>query len=138
MVQRRCSSDGQSQSGSEAGVIPDSLAESGETAVEICSTGTEEDSYRAPTLFAWQSGRQVLLLDEELGGHWQMAELEYDPILNRYVEVRRATYDWFREALGALMSRALLSGEAVAEDAGTNLLAWYFAYYAPILATEPH
>jgi hypothetical protein len=66
-----------------------------------------------------------------------MAELEFDPIGVHYTEVRRASYVWFREAFGALMSRALISGEGSAEEAGANLLAWYSAHHAPILAADP-
>jgi hypothetical protein len=140
MVQRSCSSDGQScnpQSGSDPGCLPDALVESGDTAVEVCSTEADGDGYRAPTPFAWQCGRQLLLLDEDPGGFWLMAELEFDPIGVHYTEVRRASYVWFREAFGALMSRALISGEDSAEEAGANLLAWYSAHHSPILAADP-
>jgi hypothetical protein len=141
MVQRSCSSDGQScnpQSSSETGCLPDSIIESGDTAVEVCSAESEEESYRAPTPFAWQCGLQLLLLDEDPGGFWVVAELEFDPIRCHYVEVRRAPYIWFREALGALMSRALYSGENAADEAGANRLAWYTAHHAPVLAADPH
>ncbi len=140
MVQRSCSSDGQSigpNSGAEASCLPETLGDSGDTAVEVCSSDAEESGYRAPAPFAWQLGRQLLLLDEDPGGFWQMAELEFEPVRCHYLEVRRASYVWFREALGALMSRALLSGEAAAEEAGTHLLSWYDAHHASVLAPEP-
>jgi hypothetical protein len=139
MVHRSCSSDGQScgpTSGAEAGCLSDSLGEIGDTAVEVCSANAEEEVYRAPTPFAWQLGRQLLLLDENPGGFWQMAELEFEPIRCHYIEVRRASYIWFREALGALMSRALASGEAAAEEAGTNVLNWYDTHHAPVLTPD--
>ena len=34
----------------------------------------------------------------------------------RYVERRRATYEWPREAVGALLSRALASGDSALID----------------------
>lgn len=67
---------------------------------------------RAPYPFASQNGPQLLLLDLEAEG-WVFAELRFDKADCRYAEVRRATYTWSREAIGALLSRAL----AVSENA---------------------
>ena len=47
-----------------------------------------------------------------------MAELEFEPHVCRYSELRRATYTWEREAVGAFLSRALAYGnEAALESA---------------------
>src|SRR5688572_5114344 len=61
---------------------------------------------RAAAPFVWQFERRLLLLDEE-PPLWVLAELEFDVEACRYVEVRRASYQWPREAVGALLSRSL-------------------------------
>lgn len=60
--------------------------------------------------FAWQSGDQLLLLDVD-GPHWLVAELKFLPDECRYVEVRCISFDWPREAIGALLARALSNGD---------------------------
>jgi hypothetical protein len=92
--------------------------------------------YQAPVPFAWQQGRQLLLLDEEPDGLWVMAELWFDNDRCRYVERRRATYQWPREAMGAVLCRVLPSGEAAANAAATSLSAWFTAYYGSRLVIE--
>ena len=69
----------------------------------------------APQPFAWQNGNQLLLMDVDPTG-WQFAELEFIPEECRYIECRRATYQWPREAIGALLSRALASGDSALID----------------------
>ena len=73
--------------------------------------------------FAWQDGRRLWLLD---GGpmDWVLAELLFDPETCRYLEVRRSTYRWPREAAGALLGRSLSGGECRAEDAARRLNEW--------------
>lgn len=73
--------------------------------------------------FVWQHGRRLLLLDEEFS-HWVMAEFRFDTERCRYVEIRRATYHWAREAIGVVLSRAFASGGEAAEDAARSLNAW--------------
>jgi hypothetical protein len=88
--------------------------------------------HRAPTPFVWQHGRRLLLLDDEQRG-WVMAELRFDVERCRYIEVRRATYRWTREAVGALLSRALASGYQAAEDLARSLCDWLARYYGVAL-----
>jgi len=73
--------------------------------------------------FAWQDGRRLWILD---GGEpdWILAELLFDPQSCRYLEVRRAIYQWPREAAGALLGRALVGGPRRAEEAARGLAAW--------------
>lgn len=78
--------------------------------------------------FVWQSGRRLLLLDEELA-QWVFAELEFDPNICRYVEIRRGTYDMEREAIGVLLSRALASGIASVEESAASLNVWLMKHY---------
>jgi hypothetical protein len=96
----------------------------------------EETVHRAPTPFVWQHGRRLLLLDDEQLG-WVVAELRFDVERCRYVEVRRATYRWPREAVGAVLSRALASGDAAAEDSARSLHHWLSRYYGIILYADP-
>jgi hypothetical protein len=82
------------------------------------------DGHWAPRPFAWQHGRQLLMLDRALDGTWLVAELWFDAESCRYVERRRAAYDWPREALGAMLSRALVAGETAATDSADHLDEW--------------
>ena len=83
---------------------------------------------RPPAPFVWQSGRRLLLLDEEFS-QWVFAELEFDPSTCRYVEIRRGTYDMEREAIGVLLSRALASGTESVEESAASLNAWLLKHY---------
>jgi hypothetical protein len=112
------------------------MVEAATAAIDVHSSEADSNGYRAPTPFAWQSGQQLILLDEDPGGFWVMAELQFDPMNINYHELRRASYIWFREALGAAMSRALISGEAAANELAANLAAWFETYHAPALAAE--
>lgn len=58
-----------------------------------------------------------------------MAELRFEPELCRYVEVRRAVYPLTREAIGAVLSRALSSGDHAAVDTAFALHDWLSSYY---------
>jgi hypothetical protein len=89
---------------------------------------SRNESNRAPTPFAWQHGRQLILLDDDPEG-WVMAELHFDSDLCRYVEVRRAVYSLTREAIGAVISRALASGDHAAVDTALSLHDWLSTYY---------
>jgi hypothetical protein len=100
---------------------------------------TAESIHRAPTPFVWQHGRRLLLLDDEQRG-WVVAEMRFDVERCRYVEVRRATYRWPREAVGVILSRALASGDAAAEDSARSLRRWLSRYYGIVLygdTTQP-
>lgn len=85
--------------------------------------GERQRSIQARAPFVWQHGRRLLLLDEQFP-HWVMAEFHFDTERCRYVEIRRATYHWAREAIGVVLSRAFASGEEAAEDAARSLNAW--------------
>ncbi|HEY7033368.1 MAG TPA: hypothetical protein VH482_18655 [Thermomicrobiales bacterium] len=98
-------------------------------------SATAEEVHRAPTPFVWQHGRRLLLLDDEQRG-WVVAELRFDVERCRYVEVRRATYRWPREAVGAVLSRALASGDAAAEDSARSLHQWLSRYYGIVLYAD--
>ena len=73
--------------------------------------------------FVWQSERRLLLLEREQGC-WVLAELEFEPEICRYTELRRSVYQWEREALGALLSRAIRYGEDAAAEAAELLEVW--------------
>lgn len=73
--------------------------------------------------FVWQSGRNLLLLEWELGT-WVLAELEFDPRDCRYTELRRSFYRWEREAVGALLSRTVAYGDDAAVEAADLLDTW--------------
>lgn len=73
--------------------------------------------------FAWQSGRRLLLLECEQG-FWVLAELRFEPKACRYTELRRAVYRWEREAVGALLSRAISEGNEAASEAAEHLATW--------------
>jgi hypothetical protein len=73
--------------------------------------------------FAWQDGRRLWILDGN-EDDWVLAELRFEPRACHYVEVRRATYRWFREAAGALLGRTLVGGQPHAEAAANGLSDW--------------
>ena len=118
--------------GSESGAqdhAPGAAAEGGAQARLLVETGGDgHQSGRAPSPFAWQHGTRLLLLDEEPTG-WVMAELGFDAKACRYVEIRRATYRWPREAIGAVLSRALASGDDATVDAALDLHGWLSTHY---------
>jgi hypothetical protein len=58
--------------------------------------------------FVFQHQYQLFLLDGS-AGDWVLAELRFERATCRYIEVRRASYHWPREALSVLLSR-LISG----------------------------
>jgi hypothetical protein len=137
MVRRSCSSDEQKlPSSSESGGLADQMVEAATAALDIGPVDPDSATYRAPTPFHWQSGLQLILVDEDPDDFWVLAELQFDPELCRYNEMHRASYLWFREALGAAMSRALASGEDASEEMAIHLLAWYETHHASALATE--
>lgn len=82
----------------------------------------------APQPFAWQNGNQLLLLDSE-ASRWLVAELAFDPAECVYVEVRRAAYESQREAIGALLSRALAGGDSALIDTVEQLDSYMTRHY---------
>lgn len=89
-----------------------------------------------PVPFVWQHGRRLLLLDEEPIG-WVLAELSFEPDTCRYAEIRRAVYEWEREAVGSIMSRALASGEHALVDAARSLNNWLLDNYGHSIHEAP-
>ena len=87
------------------------------------ATRTGRCSHEHPGPFAWQDGRRLWILD---GGEleWVLAELLFDPQSCRYLEVRRTTYRWPREAAGALLGKTFIGGRRRAEEAARGLAAW--------------
>jgi len=92
----------------------------------IGSEPARSESLARPVIqrpFVWQCDRRLLLLEWELG-YWVLAELEFDPRLCRYTELRRAFYQWEREAVGALLSRTLAYGDEAATESAALLDDW--------------
>jgi hypothetical protein len=73
--------------------------------------------------FVWQDGRRLWILDGSPTS-WILAELLFEPTTCTYVEVRRSSYRWPREAAGALLGRAFAGGQNSAENAARGLVAW--------------
>lgn len=81
--------------------------------------------------FAWQHGpRLYLLVYEGLG--WVLAELEFLADACHYVEIRRTTYRWPREAVGVLLSRSLAVDERLSGQLAVDLTAWLAREQAPV------
>lgn len=93
-----------------------------ETVLEAPATADVSHS-AALRPFVWQSGRRLLLLERE-EGLWVLAELEFEPEICRYTELRRAFYEWEREAVGALLSRTIRYGEDAAAESAELLEVW--------------
>lgn len=110
-----------------------------------CRITSEPVARRAPSLipnaappsppFFTQHGQQLLLLDEGAAG-WVMAEFFFDADQCRYVELRRACYDWPREAAGALLSRTLPAGADALAQTAAELLRWV-DLHGPDAESEP-
>lgn len=83
---------------------------------------------QTPNPFAMQNGDQLLLLEVD-GAQWHFAELSFDRAACSYREVRRATYAIAREAIGALLSRALASGDTAMIDTVECLDAYLTQHY---------
>lgn len=77
--------------------------------------------------FAWQHGRRLLLLDEERRG-WTVAELRFDTVACRYVEVWRATFGWPREAAGSLLARGVVFGAEPLRRLAGAFDCWFLAH----------
>jgi hypothetical protein len=102
---------------------------------QTLGVSVERSSNRAPMPFVWQHGTQLILLDDEPDG-WVMAELRFDADLCRYVEVRRAVYEETREAIGAVLSRALSSGDHAAVDSALSLHTWSHTYFGISIVSD--
>lgn len=96
--------------------------------VDATEPGLAQTTLVAPAPFAWPNGDQLLLLDVEAGG-WVVAELQFVPDECRYIEVRCVAYQWQREAIGALLSRALAAGDDALIDTVEQLDAYMDRHY---------
>lgn len=81
--------------------------------------------------FVWQHGSRLYLLDRE-GRGWVLAELAFLSDACHYVEVRRTSYRWPREAAGVLLSRSLAVNQATARRLATDLTAWMANEQTPV------
>jgi hypothetical protein len=75
--------------------------------------------------YVWQHGKSLFLLDRTISAEWVVAEFRYDRLSGCYHERARMVYDWPREALGALLGRILIHGEAEIVEAAATLDAWW-------------
>ncbi|MBA2518852.1 MAG: hypothetical protein H0V24_04245 [Chloroflexia bacterium] len=75
------------------------------------------------TPFAWQHGADLYLLVNDWTG-WVLAELKFVPSGCHYVEIRRTSYRWPREAAGVLLSRTLVLGEATSRQLARDVTTW--------------
>jgi hypothetical protein len=91
--------------------------------------------WRPPSPFVWQHGSRLILLDDEPDG-WIMAELQFDERRCRYMEVRRAVYEETREAIGAVLSRSLASGDHAAVDSALCLHEWFSTHYGISIVSD--
>ncbi|MCC7021573.1 MAG: hypothetical protein IT338_02030 [Thermomicrobiales bacterium] len=73
--------------------------------------------------FSWQDGRRLWIL-ERAGLRWTLAELRFEPGCCCYLEVRRASYRWPREAAGAFLARTVASGDGRLAEAAGVLAEW--------------
>jgi hypothetical protein len=79
--------------------------------------------------FAWQHEQFVLMLDQHERG-WTVAELRFEPDRLRYIEVRRSSYRWPREAMGAVIARSVRCGEASMAQLARAVDAWLKSRHA--------
>lgn len=102
---------------------PPDVESDGESAIRV--TAFPGQTLTLP--FAWQHEREIFLLDRTERG-WTVAELHFEYEGLHYLEVRRATYRWPREAAGALIARGLCFGQSPAEQLADDLDGWIGGY----------
>jgi hypothetical protein len=91
----------------------------------IQSTGIQ------PVGWVWQRGTRLFVLDRNEFGQWAVAELEFRRQRGYYIEQRRCSYDWPREAVGAMLGRLLALGDGETLTASASLDAWCATVFAP-------
>lgn len=84
-----------------------------------------------PAGWVWQHKTHLFMLDRTPLGQWAVAELEFLRDGGYYAEIRRCTYDWPREAIGAMLGRLLSLGECEALNAAASLDGWCSVAFAP-------
>lgn len=94
----------------------------------IHSTGVQ------PRGWVWQRSTHLFMLDRNDFGQWAVVELEFLRDRGYYIELRRCSYDWPREAVGAMLSRLLSLGDREALTASASLDAWCAAAFAAEVA----
>ena len=103
---------------------------------DVVAGRASEGSTRRPVPFVWQHGNRLLLLTEE-DKRWVFAELLFDSAACVYVERRRIAYDWEREAVGAVLSRAFAAGLESVECAARAMNRWLLVHYGHSVAEAP-
>jgi hypothetical protein len=81
-----------------------------------------------PVPFVWQHGNRLLMLSQE-GSFWAFADLWFDPEQCTYEERMRAVYEWEREAVGSVLSRALAAGPESVESAAKAMNRWLLVHF---------
>ncbi|MGH2551366.1 MAG: hypothetical protein ACRDHN_18415 [Thermomicrobiales bacterium] len=105
------------------GLAPDAMARIDWRAM-IQATGIQ------PTGWVWQHNTHLFMLERNESGQWVVAELEFLRDRGYYIELRRCSYDWPREATGAMLSRLLSLGDCEAFEASVALDAWCTVTFA--------
>jgi len=93
---------------------------------------TERDSSVSP--FVVQFERRLFLLAWEQS-RWTLAELEFDAKSCTFVEQRRTSYEWPREAFGVLLSRfALIERveQSLLQRTSDDFAHWLSSQFTPI------
>lgn len=86
--------------------------------------------------FAWQHGPNLYLLVSEWRG-WVLAELEFVPSICHYVEIRRTSYRWPREAAGVLLTRALTADDETSWQLANDVSTWISTTRHPLSLWPP-
>ena len=60
-----------------------------------------------PRGWVWQYRTHLFVLDRGQFGGWEVAEVEFLRDGGYYAELRRCSYEWPREAVGAMLGRLL-------------------------------
>ncbi len=102
----------------------------------LAFTESQGAAARRPVPFVWQHGKRLLLLTED-DKRWVFAELYFDSAACAYVERRRIEYDWEREAVGAVLSRAFAAGLESVECAARAMNRWLLIHYGHSVAEAP-
>lgn len=105
------------------GLAPDAMARVDWRAM-IQATGIQ------PKGWVWQQNTHLFMLERNEFGQWVVAELEFLRDRGYYIELRRCSYDWPREATGAMLSRLLSLGDREAFEASVALDAWCAVTFA--------
>jgi hypothetical protein len=90
----------------------------------------------ASSPFAWQHGAHLYLLVSEWRG-WVLAEMEFVPSLCHYVEIRRTSYRWPREAVCVLLTRSLDADDESIWQLADDVTTWMTTSSHPMSLLPP-